>query len=180
MRGGGKFAVTDRCPASHHQMGCRNATPPAASQAFFAPFLSLRRRRRVQFGFLAFKAQPRTLPFGSRAEPEQVGTRAQTQKTKRVSAQVFEACDHGPLPCTYFLSALGLRIENGASTEPSPCFVRAITSSSRRLNRAIPLPRRPLVPLVRISRYDQPRGNSSWKRQQKRPRRRMYCGMRPL
>ena len=49
---------------------------------------------------LAFKAQPRTLLFGSRAEPEQVGTETQTQKTKPARAQVFEACGHGPLPCT--------------------------------------------------------------------------------
>lgn len=53
----------------------------------------------------AFKAEPRTLPFGSRAEPEQVGTGTQTQKNKPAKAQVFEACDHGPLPCTCFQSA---------------------------------------------------------------------------
>jgi hypothetical protein len=65
---------------------------------------------------LAFKAQPRTLPFGSRAEPEQVGTSAQTQKNKHASAQVFEACGHGPLPCTYFVCQIFWAIENDALT----------------------------------------------------------------
>ncbi|SCC93606.1 hypothetical protein THIX_60777 [Thiomonas sp. X19] len=48
--------------------------------------------------FLAFKAQPRTMLFGSRAEPEQVGTGAQTQKPASEARAVSRIVTTAPYP----------------------------------------------------------------------------------
>ena len=52
---------------------------------------------------MAFKAQPRKLPFGSRAEPEQVGTGAQTQKTTSEAQAGSRLVTTAPYPVLVYL-----------------------------------------------------------------------------